>query len=647
MSEPLDNLLARLDGVREVNGQFEARCPAHDDRNPSLSVGVGDDGRLLVHCQRGCALGDVLRPIGLTIKDLFPSANGHAANGHASKPLIVASYGYHDEQGALLYQVCRFDPKGFRQRRPKDGGGWDWKLGDVRRVPYRLPELLAAPADAMVFIPEGEKDVDNLVKLGLVATCNAGGAGKWRKEYADYFRGRRVAILPDDDEPGRKHAEQVAATLNGIAAEVRIIELPGRIRSPANEFIGLGKDVSDWLAAGGTADELKRIVEAGPIYGKGSQIVDIPKTCDEPRHVESVVFERLSSAELAAYSEDVAYIVEDVWPEQQGGVISGRFKVLKTNVAIDLGMSASLAVPFLGRFYVPFAIRVGIMSAESGAKTLRERGEAIAASKGIALADCGNLVWSTSSPRLARFDHLDALKRFIVDDALEGLIVDPTYLALCDIGSDSSNVFKMGAVLGPLTEMIQQTGCSIILVNHNIKGRAKDIARFDAPDLAEVSMSGFMEWARFWLLLGPRQEWSEDDGKHWLWLRTGGSAGHAGLWHLDVTEGKRSDPDGRRWETSVVGATEGQRNVEQAKAAAKADAKRKAAEEWKTKVVKAAGEFPHGETEKQLRARSRLRTNQFNEAFDDLAADGTLVQVELRKSNGQTYVGWKLKPDDD
>jgi hypothetical protein len=364
---------------------------------------------------------------------------------------------------------------------------------------------------------------------------------------------------------------------------------------------------------------------------------------------EPLRFERLTSAELDAYDAEIEYLVNDIWPAAQGGIISGRFKTLKTNIAIALGMSASLGTAFLDRFHVGRAIRVGIMSAESGAKTLRERGQAIAASMGVGLADCSNLIWSTASPRLARVDHLAALRQFILDDALEGLIVDPTYLALCDIGSDSSNVFKMGAVLAPLTELIQQTACSIVLVNHNIKGRSKDLARFDAPDLAEVSMSGFMEWARFWCLLGPRQEWSEDTGEHWLWLRTGGSAGHAGLWHLDVAEGKRSDPGGRRWEVAIIGATEGKRNTaierEAAKQGERQEAQRIKIDADKVAILNAAAAVIAGDTEAELKRRSRVRTERFNEAFTELTGDKQLVPVKVVKGNNRTYPGFRIPPD--
>lgn len=158
---------------------------------------------------------------------------------------IVETYDYRDERGDLLMQAVRLEPKSFRQRRP-DGNGWSWSVKDVRVVPYRLPELLAAP-DAVVYLVEGEKDADRLASLGLVATTNAGGAGKWKVSHSEFLRGRSVVILPDNDTPGRAHAQQSLKNLRGIAADVRIVKLPG---------LPDKGDVSDWLDAGGTVEEL-------------------------------------------------------------------------------------------------------------------------------------------------------------------------------------------------------------------------------------------------------------------------------------------------------------------------------------------------------------------------------------------------------
>jgi hypothetical protein len=155
---------------------------------------------------------------------------------------IAATYSYRDIEGKLLFEVVRrSNPKGFLQRRPDGAGGWLWKLNGTPRVLYRLPEIAAAIQQGRtIYLVEGEKDADNLVQLGLPATTNPGGAGKWRVSYSDSLRGAHVAILPDNDPPGRQHAEMVARALSGIAIEVGIVELPDL---PAKG------DVSDWIAA--------------------------------------------------------------------------------------------------------------------------------------------------------------------------------------------------------------------------------------------------------------------------------------------------------------------------------------------------------------------------------------------------------------
>jgi hypothetical protein len=182
---------------------------------------------------------------------LPPEAN------HDVGPRIVAEYDYRAENGELLFQVVRREPKDFRQRRPDGCGGWNWSVKGVRQVLYGLPELLAS-GDATVFIPEGEKDCNSLTALGLIATCNAGGAGKWKKVHAEHLKGRRVVVLPDNDDAGRVHAQQVVASLKSIAADVRVVELPG---------LPIKGDVSDWLAAGGTAEQLHRLAVADPAAG--------------------------------------------------------------------------------------------------------------------------------------------------------------------------------------------------------------------------------------------------------------------------------------------------------------------------------------------------------------------------------------------
>ena len=173
---------------------------------------------------------------------------------------ITKEYRYEDEKGELLYEVVRYEPKGFSQRRPDGKDGYIYNMQGVRRVLYKLPELIATPLDVPVFIVEGEKDVDRLMSLNLPATTNPGGAGKWLPDYNEYFRARRVAIIADNDEPGRRHAQRVAESIYGIAASVKIIELPG----PSQR----GYDVSDWLDSGHKFGELSILVDDTPEYVK-------------------------------------------------------------------------------------------------------------------------------------------------------------------------------------------------------------------------------------------------------------------------------------------------------------------------------------------------------------------------------------------
>ncbi len=255
---PLDNILMRLNNVKsEGGGKYKALCPTHDDHNPSLSISEGYGGKVLLKCWAGCATEDVVSALDLQMKDLFPDDEPTATN--TKRPSRIAdTYDYKDRGGKLLFQVVRYEPKDFRQRRPDGGVGWIYDLKDVDRVLYRLPELVTS-GERAVFIVEGEKDADRLADLGLVATCNPMGAGngKWHGSYTDQLAGRHVVILPDNDAPGCKHAQTVARSLMGVAASVRILEFP--------ELPDKG-DVSDWLDQGGTLEELQRLAEEAPIF---------------------------------------------------------------------------------------------------------------------------------------------------------------------------------------------------------------------------------------------------------------------------------------------------------------------------------------------------------------------------------------------
>jgi hypothetical protein len=271
----LPDIASRFQGVRwSGEDRFAARCPRHDDLNSSLSVGRGDKG-IVLKCFAGCQTDNILSAIDLKFSDLF--FNGNGISPYAAQPVIASVYSYQDATGAEVFQICRYNPKTFRPRRSDGNGGHVWNLDGVPRVLYRLPELLKADTNTDVFVTEGEKDCDNLRALGLTATCNPFGAGKWRPEYNEHLKGRHVVIPPDHDEPGMKHAQDVARHLHGIAASIKIVPLFDGPVSAKH-----GQDVSDYLADHDVED-LSRLIEAASVWtSTPTALVDPVPLADAP-----------------------------------------------------------------------------------------------------------------------------------------------------------------------------------------------------------------------------------------------------------------------------------------------------------------------------------------------------------------------------
>ena len=249
----------RMPELPQSDREWRGPCPIHGGKRDSLAVNA-ETGRAC--CHSTCGQGWDIPGFEQALSGYdFPTAvrriseivgRDLSINGTQSQRRIVCEYDYCAADGKRLFQVVRFDPKDFRQRQP-DGhqGGWTWNVKGVRLVPFHLPQILVA---SVIWITEGEKDALAIEKLGLTATTKAGGAGKWRHEYREHFQGKQVNIIPDADAPGRKHAEDVAQSLQSVAASVRIVALPR------------GKDVSEWIAAGGTAEQLRELAAAASEY---------------------------------------------------------------------------------------------------------------------------------------------------------------------------------------------------------------------------------------------------------------------------------------------------------------------------------------------------------------------------------------------
>jgi AAA domain len=357
-------ILPRLQAVKKSGDGWTARCPAHDDKDPSLSIALGTDGRILLHCHAnaGCTPETICAKLDLTLADLFPPKD--ARNGHAAKvPQLIQAYDYTDERGKLIFQVCRFDPKTFKQRRPDPArpGEWLWSMAGVERVLYNLPAVLKAKADGKpVFVAEGEKDCDALHAKGFTATCNPGGASKpddkkWLPQFNETLTGADVVIIADKDTPGREHAANVASNLYGKAKSLRVIELPETNRQPV-------KDAFDFFAAGGDAGTILELADAAPEW-----------TPDADNEKSSRLTFRSPDELLAMQFDDSDRILGDrLLASGQSLVIAGAGGIGKSRILLQLAAACRAGLPVFGFETRGQELRWLIIQAENSNRRLKD-----------------------------------------------------------------------------------------------------------------------------------------------------------------------------------------------------------------------------------------------------------------------------------
>lgn len=289
----VQNVLDKLQKVKAYGSGWTAQCPAHADRSASLSVRIGKKGEAALHCFAGCTWPNIVAAVGLQPRDLYPPREGQSTSESGqSKKTLEATYRYVDASGDLVKEVRRYrvrdtGAKDFRQVRFDDQGRELWSMAageyyltkygswvhdpanapvDAQRrhfpacenVLYNLPAVLAAAkAGRMIVNPEGEKDCGNVTALGFVATTNAQGAhSQWLSSYTQSLAGASlVVVLADNDQNGggMRFAEGKASSLHSAAIPVKVLKFEQ-------------KDVSDYLAAGGTKEALLAMIEAAPLW---------------------------------------------------------------------------------------------------------------------------------------------------------------------------------------------------------------------------------------------------------------------------------------------------------------------------------------------------------------------------------------------
>ncbi|MDA8171855.1 MAG: AAA family ATPase [Nitrospiraceae bacterium] len=413
------------------NSQAQAPCPFHEDKTPSLSVNLETGAFHCFGCdKKGSVFDFYMERHGVDFHEARQALAEKA--GLISEPKIIkAVYDYTDEAGNLIFQTVRYEPKDFKQRRPDGKGGWIWSIKEgVRLVPFNLPEVIKSRS---VIICEGEKDCLNLKALGFTATCNPMGAGKWRPEYNEYFKGKRVVILPDNDEPGRKHAHQIAQALKGLAESVKVVELPG---------LPVKGDVSDWIAQGRTKGDLIELIKQAQEW--------------EPKPAKDLLTALLKWNEIFTLDVKTEYLLSKLIPKQSITLLFGRGGIGKTSLCMQIARAIAGGLPFgdLQTIITP----VYYVDFENPLAVLKERVEQIGKSENLYVWHISN---ETQPPKL------DSAGWELYKQLPPGLIIIDTLRA--SHLSDENDSKPMSAIMGRLKEL-REIGFTILLLHHTPKG---------------------------------------------------------------------------------------------------------------------------------------------------------------------------------
>jgi hypothetical protein len=482
----LNDHIAEIVTALEREGKLGERFKGH---TPSDEIRFGSHGSLAIVI-RGTSRGDWYdheQQIGGGPRELIAERGGRDIDEWLGRHRLLddepeprVTYDYTDEQGDLLFQVVRLPNHQFRQRKP-DGRGWNWKLGDTRRVLYHLPELIAAKKTGnghpwRVYLCEGEKDADRLRRdWGVVATTNPGGAQYWRDHFNVLFAGGEVILLEDNDPAGRERTAKLAPQLARAGAIVRVIrfaELPEK------------GDISDWLDAGGTQSVLEDIIEnTEPFHLNGHDPSPATAGQTEP---PAWKLDRLDlwAGRLIPARE---WIMENWIPRGQTTGLYGVSGVYKSTFLIQLMMAAAAGLYFCGLPITEVPV-YGLFCEDTVVEVVR-RATHIAHFYGVDFSRFGNFHFASlvgvMGSELLSFEHSDGYKLGPAYGLLEnqlaalrpGLVILDT---LPDFfGGDEINRRQTSIFIRMLDAISIRFECAIVCAAHpSMRGRSS--RRFDS-----------------------------------------------------------------------------------------------------------------------------------------------------------------------
>lgn len=411
-------------------------------------------------------------------KGIREKANGRGGSNVVKLGNIIATYDYVDEGGTFLFQVVRFEPKDFRQRHRNPAGDWVWHVKGIRRVPFMLPELTEAISeDRMVFVVEGEKDVLNLRKLGIQATCNAMGAGAWHGDLNAAFAGAEVVVIADNDPqaldkktgkprfhketgrpvlPGQDHANHVCAELADVAKRVRYLDL-----KRAWPGCPLKGDISDWLLAGGTPEQLYSIADSLGDWSPDTAAPAVPITFPFPIDGETIPRRQ--------------WLVPGLLLRRHVSVLVAPAGSGKSLLTLQIAMMGATSMNWGGwRCRVP--IRSLVVNTEDDGDEMRRRLFAASQLMACDMRELRSYIAFAETPEniiIARADSktktvvrtpmVENLVSTVIENNFDLMIVDP-FAETFEGDENSNSELKWAAVLW--REIARRSNCSVLLVHH-------------------------------------------------------------------------------------------------------------------------------------------------------------------------------------
>ena len=433
----LIDLLPHLKKHKPSGSGYVAICPCHPDKDPSLSVGE-KDGKLLAHCFAcGAGLPEVLDALGLTRE---------APADKPSGPVLVAEYFYGDQLKKCKYRKA--DGSKYCLWYHREGDEWRKGRNGIDPGLYCNSNLSAA---SVVYIVEGEKDVETLVQHGLTAVSLPDGANsKWCAAYEEELSGKDIIILPDNDKPGKQYAQLCATKLEGKATRIRLVDLS----APWPEIPDHG-DISDMVFHLGTENAMQKLSEQVAVTPNWQSA----ESSSKPR------FKTISAVELMATEYPPRpFLVEELLPAGTT-VLCAPSKFGKSWMAMDLCLSIASGQAFLGHATHPCG--VFYLAFEDTEHRLQSRLNTLLQKQAVP-----PLFWFSTEVIPLNNGLLDALEEHLQRHPETKLIVIDTLQKIRGIASFKETQYGNDyRELGQLKQFADQHGISFIFVHHTRKGQ--------------------------------------------------------------------------------------------------------------------------------------------------------------------------------